>query len=145
VTVGKPCAFCAIVSGEAEALRVAEDALTLAFLDRRPLFAGHCLVVPKQHVETLAELPDCLLAPLFTAARLLCRASEEALSAQGSFVAINNRVSQSVPHLHVHVVPRRKGDGLKGFFWPRHPYADREAALEAQAALCAAVQRLRAR
>ena len=95
---------------------------TLAFLDHRPLFPGHTLLVPRAHIETLLDLPDDVLPELFANARLLARAMEEALGAEGSFVAINNRVSQSVPHLHVHVVPRRRKDGLRGFFWPRQKY-----------------------
>jgi histidine triad (HIT) family protein len=117
------CPFCRIAAGEAdEALVVLEDDATVGFLDNRPLFPGHTLLIPRAHIETLADLPDEALPELFTNARLLARAMEEGLGAEGSFVAINNRVSQSVPHLHVHVVPRRKGDGLRGFFWPRHKY-----------------------
>jgi histidine triad (HIT) family protein len=123
---------------------VLEDERSLAFLDRRPLFPGHCLLVPRAHVETLGELPDELVAPLFTAARLLARAVQAALVAEGTFVAINNVVSQSVPHLHVHVVPRSKGDGLKGFFWPRIGYRDVGHEREVQQALRAEVDRLRA-
>jgi histidine triad (HIT) family protein len=96
----------------------------VAFLDHRPLFPGHCLVIPRKHVETMGDLPAALTAPLWDAVRGLARAVERALDADGSLVAVNNRVSQSVPHLHVHVVPRRRGDGLRGFFWPRGRYAD---------------------
>ncbi len=116
------CIFCGIVDGSVPASTVWEDEHSLAFLDNRPLFAGHCLLIPRLHVETLADLPPELVGPLFSNARMLSKAVEEALGAEGSFVGINNRVSQSVPHLHVHVVPRRKKDGLKGFFWPRNPY-----------------------
>ena len=117
------CAFCRIAQGEAdESLVVLEDERTLAFLDHRPLFPGHVLLIPREHVETLPDLPDELLPELFSNARLLARAMEEGLGAEGSFVAINNRVSQSVPHLHVHVAPRRRKDGLRGFFWPRQKY-----------------------
>jgi histidine triad (HIT) family protein len=123
------------VAGETRALRVHEDEATVAFLDHRPLFPGHVLLVPRLHVATLADLPDALLAPTMRAARALARAVEEALGAEGTFVAVNNRVSQSVPHLHVHVVPRRKGDGLKGFFWPRTPYRDAEHAESVRAAI----------
>lgn len=98
------------------------DDNSLAFLDHRPLFPGHVLLIPAQHYTTLADLPGNLVGPLFEAAQDLERAVETAMEAEGSFVAINNRVSQSVPHLHAHIVPRRKGDGLKGFFWPRRPY-----------------------
>ncbi|GFO70339.1 hypothetical protein GMLC_39180 [Geomonas limicola] len=118
------CRFCAIVRGELPAHTVYQDDLTVAFLDRRPLFPGHLLVVPRAHHVTLPELPPHLVTPLFLSAQLLARAVELALDAQGSFVALNNRVSQSVPHLHVHIVPRRMGDGLKGFFWPRVGYRD---------------------
>lgn len=96
----------------------------MAFLDHRPLFPGHCLLVPKKHYETLVDLPKGQVGRLFGNAQVLARAVETALSAEGTFVAINNRVSQSVPHLHIHVVPRRRKDGLKGFFWPRHKYGD---------------------
>jgi histidine triad (HIT) family protein len=136
-----PCIFCEIVRG-GDAL-VLEDAVSAAFLDHRPLFPGHTLLVPKQHYETLTDLPPELAGPLFVNARLLARAVEEAFQAEGSFVAVNNRVSQSVPHLHVHIVPRRRKDGLKGFFWPRQPYrsdAERDQAFQA---LRSAVARLR--
>jgi histidine triad (HIT) family protein len=116
------CLFCRIVSGEAPATIVFEDEKSVAFLDHRPLFLGHTLLVPRVHVETLGELPASLVGPFFKNAQLLSRAIEPALDAQGTFVAMNNRVSQSVPHLHVHVVPRRRKDGLKGFFWPRTKY-----------------------
>jgi histidine triad (HIT) family protein len=109
---------------------VLEDDLTLGFLDHRPLFPGHTLLIPRAHIETLVDLPDDVLPELFSNARLLARAMEEGLAAEGSFVAINNRVSQSVPHLHVHVVPRRRKDGLRGFFWPRHKYESDEQAAE---------------
>jgi histidine triad (HIT) family protein len=117
------CIFCKVVSKELGATVVREDELTMAFLDHRPLFQGHCLLIPKQHYETLSDLPSKLIKPLFENAQLLAGAVEAAMGAQGTFVAMNNRVSQSVPHLHIHVVPRRKGDGLKGFFWPRTKYA----------------------
>ncbi len=120
------CVFCAIVSREIQADVVHEDAHTIAFLDHRPLFPGHVLVVPRAHQVPLGERPRVLVAPLFHGAQRLSRAVEAALSAQGTFVAMNNRVSQSVPHLHVHVVPRTKGDGLRGFFWPRHAYTSDE-------------------
>ncbi len=100
-------------------------------------------MIPRRHYETLADLPRDLVEPLFLGARLLARAVEEAMSAQGTFVAINNRISQSVPHLHVHVVPRRKKDGLKGFFWPRHPYESEEHQKEVQKTLRAVIERLR--
>jgi histidine triad (HIT) family protein len=116
------CTFCRIARGELSAHKVFEDDDFLAFLDHRPLFPGHCLLVPKAHRETLLDLPASECGPLLVHAQRLSRAVEVGLRADGFFVAINNRVSQSVPHLHVHVVPRRKKDGLKGFFWPRHGY-----------------------
>ena len=116
------CLFCRIVSGDLPAVIVFEDKNTLAFLDHRPLFPGHALLVPREHYETLGDLPPAEVGPLFKNAQLLSRLIETAMEAEGSFVALNNRVSQSVPHLHVHVVPRRRKDGLKGFFWPRTKY-----------------------
>ena len=117
-----PCVFCAIVAGEASSAVVLETEQTMAFLDIRPLFHGHTLLVPRVHVETLPDLPAELIDPLFADAKRLAAAMESALGAAGSVVAMNHRVSQSVPHLHVHVVPRRFKDGLKGFFWPRTKY-----------------------
>jgi histidine triad (HIT) family protein len=120
------CLFCRIVSGEAEATIVYEDKNSLAFLDIRPLFHGHVLVVPREHFETLSDLPAERVESLFQVVRKLAQAVESGMEAEGSFVAMNNRISQSVPHLHVHVVPRRKKDGLKGFFWPRTKYKSGE-------------------
>ena len=139
------CAFCKIARGEVPTFIVFEDEASLAFLDHRPLFPGHCLLVPRQHFETLLDLPASLITALFLNAQLLARAAELALGAEGSFVAVNNRVSQSVPHFHIHVVPRRKKDGLKGFFWPRQKYKDEAAMREVQSALRAAIERLRSR
>ena len=141
----KTCLFCKIISGEVDSYTVFEDEVSLAFLDHRPLLPGHCLLVPKAHYATLADLPVTLIAPLFSNAQLLCKAVEQGLGAEGSFVAINNRISQSVPHLHIHVVPRHKGDGLKGFFWPRHPYKDAQEMLEVQETLRSAIAGLQAR
>src|SRR6202008_3620958 len=124
------CLFCRIVSGEVPATIVYEDKNAIAFLDHRPLFPGHTLLVPREHVETLADLPQSLVESFFEAAQLLARAVEVAMEAEGTFVAMNNRVSQSVPHLHVHIVPRRRKDGLKGFFWPRTKYKSEEEMLE---------------
>jgi histidine triad (HIT) family protein len=118
------CLFCAIAAGETEAAVVWSDDDLVAFLDIRPLFKGHTLLVPRRHVVTLPELPDELRDPFLAATQRLATAMVEALGAQGSFVAMNNVVSQSVPHLHCHVVPRTKGDGLRGFFWPRTRYDD---------------------
>ena len=132
--------FCDIVAGELPAHLVFEDEVSLAFLDLRPLFPGHTLLAPKVHVETLGDLPDELIVPYFSAARLLSRAMEEVLEAKGSFVAMNNKVSQSVPHLHVHVVPRRPKDGLRGFFWPRGKYASDDEMAEVAASLREGIQ-----
>jgi histidine triad (HIT) family protein len=120
------CVFCAIARGTEPAAVVHRDDTVCAFLDKRPLFKGHVLVVPRNHHVTLGDLPVAWVPLLFGVARRLCRAVEQAMHAEGTFVAMNNKVSQSVPHLHVHVVPRRKGDGLKGFFWPRTSYASDE-------------------
>jgi len=117
------CLFCAIAAGDVPATVVLDEADVVAFLDLRPVFKGHTLVVPRAHHETLTDLPGSLLAPLLGAAQRVAGAMVRGLGAQGSFVAMNNVVSQSVPHLHVHVVPRTKGDGLRGFFWPRLKYA----------------------
>jgi len=125
VTAPSRCTFCGIVAGD-PAARVLEDESFVAFLDVRPLFPGHTLLVPRDHHETLIDLPAADVGPLFDRVRALAGAMEDALGSQGSFVAVNNRVSQSVPHLHVHVVPRTKGDGLRGFFWPRQRYGSDE-------------------
>lgn len=120
------CVFCAVAAGEAAAHVVWESESVIAFLDRAPVFPGHVLVVPREHVDTLLDLPSERIPELFEAVQRLARAveAEDGVGADGSFVAMNNRVSQSVPHLHVHVVPRRRKDGLRGFFWPRQRYAD---------------------
>jgi histidine triad (HIT) family protein len=120
------CRFCQIIAGAESAHLVFEDERTIAFLDNRPLFPGHSLLVPRDHHETLADLPQDLIGPLFENARLLSAAVPRAMRKPGSFVALNNKVSQSVPHLHVHVVPRKPKDGLRGFFWPRTKYASEE-------------------
>ena len=139
----KPCPFCQMVRGEQPAWDVFEDEVSLAFLDRRPLFPGHLLLIPKEHHATLGDLPPSLIEPLFGNARLLSRAVEKGMEAEGSFVAINNRVSQSVPHLHIHIVPRRRKDGLRGFFWPRNSYRDESEIREVQQTLRAAIARCR--
>jgi len=126
------CVFCRIVAGETSAHVVLDEDTTMAFLDARPVFPGHCLLVPRAHHETLADLPADLLEPVFESAQRLARAVEAGMNVDGTFVAINNRVSQSVPHLHVHVVPRRRKDGLRGFFWPRQKY-DSDQAMETAA------------
>jgi histidine triad (HIT) family protein len=126
------CVFCSIVAGETPADLVLEEPDLVGFLDARPVFKGHVLLVPRRHVVTLPDLPAELRDPFLEAAQRLAAAVVEGLGAQGSFVAMNNTVSQSVPHLHLHVVPRTKGDGLRGFFWPRTRYADSEAATYAE-------------
>ena len=138
------CAFCNIVRGEVSSDGVFEDEVSLAFLDHRPVFPGHCLLVPKEHIATLNDLPTRLVGALFANAQLLARAVEQGLWAEGTFVAINNRVSQSVPHLHIHIVPRRRKDGLKGFFWPRQSYRDREHLASVQRALRETIIQLKA-
>ena len=118
------CLFCGIVAGDVAADNVLETEHVVAFLDHRPVFKGHVLLVPRKHVVTLPDLPAALRDPFLEAGQRLASAMLAGLGAQGSFVAMNNTVSQSVAHLHLHVVPRTKGDGLRGFFWPRTKYAD---------------------
>jgi len=122
------CVFCAIADGRSPAARIADEPHAFAFLDARPVFKGHVLIATQDHVADLAELPEKDIAPVFGLARRVANALETGLGAGGAFVAVNHRISQSVPHLHVHVVPRNKGDGLRGFFWPRRPYASSEEA-----------------
>jgi histidine triad (HIT) family protein len=124
------CLFCQIAAGAIAAELVLDQPDLVAFLDRRPVFKGHMLLIPRAHVETLTDLPRVLMEPLMEAAQRLAAAVIDGLGAKGSFVAMNNSVSQSVPHLHVHVVPRTKGDGLRGFFWPRTKYASSEEMAE---------------
>ena len=142
--MGDDCLFCRIVSGELPVTVVYEDENAVAFLDHRPLFPGHTLLVPRQHVETLGDLPAKLVAPYFEAAQLLSLVVESAMDAEGTFVAMNNRVSQSVPHLHVHVVPRRRKDGLKGFFWPRTKYKNDEEMEEVKKKITIALKKIKA-
>jgi histidine triad (HIT) family protein len=137
------CLFCRIVSGELRATIVYEDDDSVAFLDHRPLFHGHTLLVPREHVETLGELSTKIVGPYFEAAQLLSRVVESAMEAEGTFVAMNNRVSQSVPHLHVHVVPRRRKDGLKGFFWPRTKYKSDEEMEEVKKKITSALKKIK--
>jgi histidine triad (HIT) family protein len=132
------CVFCDIVTGAKPAFQVATVECAVAFLDARPVFKGHLLVVPRTHLVTLADLPPSSLGDYFGFVQRLSIAVESGLGAGGTFVAINNKVSQSVPHLHTHVVPRTKGDGLRGFFWPRHKYASDEEAAEYAARIAAA-------
>jgi histidine triad (HIT) family protein len=133
------CRFCAIVAGDEAGHVVFEDESSLAFLDHRPLFPGHSLLVPREHHETIWDLPDDLLATLFLNARLLSSAIRSAMDAQGAFIAVNNVVSQSIPHVHVHLVPRNRKDGLRGFFWPRHKYESEARARQTAEAIRAAV------
>ena len=118
------CIFCKISSGEIATEIIAQDDNTLVFLDHSPVFPGHLLIIPRKHADTLIDLPDDQLAPFLAQVRRASKAVESGLGAEGSFVAINTRISQSVPHLHAHVIPRRKRDGMKGFFWPRRNYTD---------------------
>ncbi len=129
------CVFCEIAAGHARAHMVHEDERVLAFLDVRPLFEGHVLVTPRAHHETLADLPPELIEPFFSIVQKMSRAVEAAMKANGTFIAMNNKISQSVPHLHAHVVPRKPKDGLKGFFWPRQKYRDEEHAAATAASI----------
>jgi histidine triad (HIT) family protein len=137
------CRFCEIVSGERRADIVLDEPEAVAFLDLRPVFPGHVLLVPRRHVAALDDLPPELVAPLFDAARRLSRAVRAAVEADGSFVAVNNHISQSVPHLHVHILPRRRHDGLRGFFWPRLGYEDEVHRLRTAQAIAAALAETR--
>ena len=145
MSVTGACAFCDLLRSAPPETWVLESETSVAFLDRSPVFIGHCLLVPREHSETLAALPSRLVAPLFADVQLLARAVEESMGAEGTFVAINNRVSQSVPHLHVHVVPRRRGDGLRGFFWPRQKYDNDEQRAVVAESIRASVAGLTAR
>lgn len=120
------CKFCDIVRGDLDSFVVFDDDISVGILDHRPLFPGHLLLIPKMHYVTLGDLPEDLIGGFFTNVQLLSKAVQQAMQSQGTFVAMNNRVSQSIPHLHVHIVPRNKGDGLRGFFWPRQKYSSEE-------------------
>jgi histidine triad (HIT) family protein len=137
------CLFCRIANGTLPAQVVFEDEHTMAFLDHIPVFHGHTLVIPKRHVDTMLDLPPELTPPLMATTKLIGQAVEQGLGAEGSFVCVNVKVSQTVPHLHVHVMPRSKGDGMKGFFWPRRPYPSEEAREQTRSALAGAVQKIR--
>jgi len=137
--IDKPCVFCAIARGEVTAHIVYQDDVVIAFLDHRPVFLGHTLVAPRAHIETLADLPADLLEPFFAPVQRVARAVEAGMEADGTFVAINNKISQSVPHLHAHVVPRRRKDGLRGFFWPRQKYRDEDQMIETAGLIRAAL------
>jgi histidine triad (HIT) family protein len=142
LTAPTGCVFCSIVRGELAASIVYEDERTVAFLDSRPLFIGHTLVVPRDHHETLPDLPTDLFVPLFSTVQLVARGLETGLAAEGTFVAQNNKVSQSVPHVHVHVIPRKFKDGLRGFFFPRQRYTDDEHQAATAQTLAAAIAQL---
>lgn len=129
------CIFCNIAAAERKAAVVYEDERIIVFLDAAPLFAGHCLVCPKEHVDNMLDLETGMIEPLFSVAKRIAGALETGLGAAGSFVCVNNKVSQSVPHLHVHVIPRRPKDGMKGFFWPRRPYTSEEEMFKVAAVL----------
>src|SRR5258706_15892878 len=133
------CVFCSIARGDTPAAVVLREGGFCAFLDARPVFKGHVLVVPVEHTADLAHLPGELVGPLFEVARRVAAALERGLGAQGTFIAVNEKVSQSVPHLHVHVVPRTKGDGLRGFFWPRTKYASTDERDEVARKIAAAL------
>jgi histidine triad (HIT) family protein len=135
MTPAEGCRFCAIADGDEDAHVVFEDEHSIAFLDHRPLFPGHALLIPREHYETIWDLPDELVGPLFANAKSLSAAIREAMGSQGAFIALNNVVSQSVPHLHVHLVPRNRKDGLRGFFWPRRKYDSDEHMAETAAAI----------
>lgn len=137
------CEFCRIISDDSNSHIVFEDDLTLSFLDNRPLFPGHCLLIPKEHIITVNDLDEVTRNTIFTNMQLLNRAVEKAMGAEGTFIAINNKISQSVPHLHIHIVPRRRKDGLKGFFWPRNPYTDEKHIEEVQGKLVETVKKLK--
>ena len=133
------CPFCAAASGKLDAVEVWSSPEVFAFLDHRPVFKGHVLVLPRAHVVVLADLAADAVGPYFLAVQRIANAVEAGLGAGGTFVALNNRVSQSVPHLHTHVVPRTKGDGLRGFFWPRTKYESPEEAAEYAAKIAGAM------
>jgi histidine triad (HIT) family protein len=133
------CKFCEIVAHEVPTDLVLDEEQVMAFLDQRPVFPGHVLVVPRAHFETLVDLPPPLVEPLFATTRRVAAAVARAMEADGTLVLMNNRVSQSVPHLHIHVVPRRFKDGLRGFLWPRQRYPDEATEAKVAAAIRAAL------
>ena len=138
----RDCKFCGIARREVDARIVYSDEDSVAFLDNRPLFPGHCLLIPVGHYETLTDLPKDKVGPLFVDARLIASAVQKGMRADGSFVAVNNKVSQSVPHLHIHIVPRKEKDGLRGFFWPRQKYPNDQVTAEVQTVIESAVAEL---
>ncbi len=136
------CKFCKVVRGDLDSFVVFDDDISVGILDHRPLFPGHVLLIPKMHYITVGDLPEDLVGLFFTNVRLLSKAVEQGMQSQGTFIGMNNRVSQSVPHLHVHIVPRNKGDGLRGFFWPRQKYSSEEHKREVQRLISEAVSDL---
>ena len=134
------CVFCKIIKGESVGYIIFEDTNSVAFLDIRPLFPGHLLLIPKIHYETISDLPLSIIEPFFNNAKFLSIVLEKGLRADGTLIVINNRVSQSIPHLHIHIIPRHKGDGLKGFFWPRIPYKDKDSIIEMQRKLIGLIE-----
>jgi histidine triad (HIT) family protein len=139
VTSAGPCIFDEIIAGTRPAHAVLDERALFGFLDARPVFPGHTLLVPRVHFDTIGDLPADMLGPLLGAGRRVAAAQRKALGAEGTFFALNDVVSQSVPHVHLHVIPRRRGDGLRGFLWPRHPYDDDRAAEECAAKIRAAL------
>ena len=144
MAVNRDCVFCDIAARNVVAQFVYQDANAIAFLDSHPLFPGHVLLCPREHYDTLLDLPSNLTGPIFSTTQLLAKAVENAVDAEGTFIAINNRISQTVPHLHIHIVPRRRRDGLKGFFWPRQQYKDDAAREAVRDAIEREVRKLRA-
>lgn len=137
---GESCTFCRIIKKEEEAYVLFEDSKTIAFLDLKPLFPGHMLLVPKEHYANIMEIPEQTIGPLFNNVKRLSLALEDSLGAEGEFIAVNNKVSQSVPHMHIHIVPRKFKDGLKGFFWPRYRYNNKEEILRVQEKIVSALK-----
>jgi histidine triad (HIT) family protein len=135
----KPCVFCSIISGSTPAAVVLDETTVLAFLDASPVFPGHVLVVPREHHETLTDLPHTTVTDVFLAAQRIAVGVKNAMDAEGTWVSLNNTISQSVPHVHVHVVPRRRKDGLRGFYWPRQKYASTDEMLDIAAKISAAI------
>lgn len=135
------CIICELINKKLKSYPVYEDELFISFLDIKPLFLGHCLLSPKQHVRTIYDLPTSAGASLLEVIKIIGNAVTTASNAEGSFIAINNKVSQSIDHLHIHIVPRNKGDGLKGFFWPRTKYFDEEEILKVQRAIKKAINK----
>ncbi len=140
----KTCVFCGIVNGKEKGDIVFEDEKTIAFLDKTPIYHGHCIIIPKKHYETIMDLPDDMTLALFKNTEKLSKAVMMAMGADGILNIVNNIVSQSIPHLHVHIIPRKRGDGLKGFMWPRKPYKDETEKLETAKKIREAIKKLEA-